>query len=46
MARRKNKELLKFVEEIGGEEAKEVIKALEEQGLLDKIKEKIRVEIY
>ncbi|ACS90425.1 Probable archaeal transcription factor, related to transcription factor TFIIE, alpha subunit [Thermococcus sibiricus MM 739] len=31
MARRKNKELLKFVEEIGGEEAKEVIKALEKK---------------
>ena len=29
MTRRKNKDLLKFAEEIGGEEAKEVIKALE-----------------
>ena len=31
MARRKNKELLKFAEEIGGEEAIEVIKALEKK---------------
>ena len=32
MARKRNKELMKFAEEIGGEEAIEVIKALEKKG--------------